>query len=195
VAEFGHPYDVVVADPPWSYYGRQDKWAAAAKFYRLMSEEQIAALPIGALLQPRGVLFLWSTGPKLDVAIRCIAAWGLAYRGMAFVWVKTSRRGIPIRAQGVRPSITKPTTEFVLAASRVATGRPMPLASARVCQVVLAPRRAHSEKPPEVMARIEELYPDARRIELFARIRRDGWDAWGDELPPPGPLAHRGTVA
>ena len=27
------PYDVVLADPPWSYYGAPDKWGAAAKFY------------------------------------------------------------------------------------------------------------------------------------------------------------------
>jgi N6-adenosine-specific RNA methylase IME4 len=175
------PYDVVVADPPWSYYGQQEKWGAAAKFYATMPDERIRDLPVGNLLGARGVLFLWATSPRLDLAVECIKHWGLQFRGVAFVWVKTTASGAPIGAQGVRPSITKPTSEFVLAGSPVAKGRPMPLADEGVAQVVSVPRREHSRKPDEVMRRIERLYPDARRLELFARRRRDCWDAWGDD--------------
>ncbi len=117
--------DVIVADPPWSYTGSQTKWAAAAKFYQTMTDADLLAFNgITRRLAPRGVLFLWATGPRLDFALQCIDAWGLHYRGMAFVWVKTRADGAPIGAQGVRPSIVKPTTEFVLAASRVHKGTP-----------------------------------------------------------------------
>jgi N6-adenosine-specific RNA methylase IME4 len=173
---------VVLADPPWSYYGQQDKWGAAAKFYLPMTDQKIAELPIGDLLADRGVLFLWATSPRLDFAVACIERWGLQFRGVAFVWVKTTADGRPIGAQGVRPSIVKPTCEFVLAGSRVGKGRPMPLADEAVAQVVLAPRRGHSAKPSEVSERIERLYRQARRLELFARQRRQGWDAWGAEV-------------
>jgi N6-adenosine-specific RNA methylase IME4 len=139
-------------------------------------------LPVGETLAPRGVLFLWAACPRLDAAIQCIERWGLHYRGVAFVWVKTRKDGGVIGAQGVRPSIVKPTTEMVLVASRVRTGRPMPLADESIAQVVLAPRREHSAKPDEVQSRIERMYPHARRIELFARRLRQGWDAWGDEI-------------
>jgi N6-adenosine-specific RNA methylase IME4 len=47
----------------------------------------------------------------------------------------------------------------------------------------LTPRRAHSRKPDEVYERIEELLAGPY-IELFARQRREGWNCWGDELPP-----------
>jgi N6-adenosine-specific RNA methylase IME4 len=174
-------YEVVLADPPWTYYGQQNKWGAAAKFYSLMSDDDIRSLPVNELLATRSVLFLWATGPRLDLALQCISDWGLFYRGMAFVWVKTKQSGAPIGAQGVRPSIVKPTTEFVLAASRAARGRPLPLADEGVPQVVMAPKQAHSAKPREVQERIERLYPSARRIELFARTPRVGWDAWGME--------------
>lgn len=51
-------------------------------------------------------------------------------------------------------------------------------------QVLRAPRGAHSAKPAEVRARIDELMgPDLPRVELFARERADGWDAWGDGVP------------
>jgi N6-adenosine-specific RNA methylase IME4 len=180
-------YDVVLADPPWTYSGQPDKWGAAARQYRCQSDDWIKALPIADLLDRRGVIFCWATCPLLDVAISAIEAWGLAFRGVAFVWVKTRRSdpSVPIGAQGVRPSIVKPTSELVLAASNVRKGRPLPLADEGVSQIVLAPKGAHSEKPDDVQARIERLYPETRRIELFARRRRPGWDAWGDELPVP----------
>lgn len=176
-------YPVVLADPPWSYTGQQDKWGAAAKFYNLMDDEDIYQLPVGPLLANPGVLFLWATGPKLHIAIEAIKAWGLHYRGIAFVWVKTTKAGVPIAAQGVRPSIVKPLTEFVLAASHKAEGRPLPLADESVIQTIFSPKGEHSAKPIEVHERIERLYPDLTKIELFARQRYGGWDAWGDEVP------------
>ena len=33
---------------------------------------------------------------------------------------------------------------------------------------------------------IERLYPTARRIELFCRSPRPGWDAWGNQVDPTG---------
>jgi hypothetical protein len=32
-------FDVILADPPWSYYGDPGKWAAAGRHYSLMSDE------------------------------------------------------------------------------------------------------------------------------------------------------------
>jgi len=175
-------YDIILADPPWSHYGQQDKWGAAAKFYSTMSDDELMRLPVGDIANDRSVLFCWATGPRLDFAIDLVRKWGFAYRGMAFVWVKTTKAGKPLGARGVRPSIVKPTTEFVIAASRVRKGRPMPLADESVAQAVLAPIAEHSRKPDEVCARIERLYPSASRIELFARRVRPGWDAWGNEV-------------
>ena len=174
-------YDVILADPPWSYHGQQAKWGAAAKFYPTMSDDELLSLPVGFIAKDNTVLFCWATGPRLDFAIRLVEHWGFCYRGMAFVWVKTTKAGVPIGARGVRPSIVKPTTEFVIAASRVEKGRPMPLADESVAQVVLAPVTEHSRKPDEVCARIERLYPIASRLELFARRERPGWEVWGNE--------------
>lgn len=178
-------YDVILADPPWAYAGQQDKWGAAAKFYPTMTDDELLTLDVvPRLLADRGVLFMWATGPRLDFAVHLLEAWGLTYRGVAFVWVKTRKDGVtPVGAQGVRPSIVKPTTEFVLAASRVSKGRPMPLGSEAVAQVVLAPKTEHSRKPDTVHDRIEQLYPTASRLELFARRHRPGWATVGFDLP------------
>lgn len=174
-------YNVILIDPPWSYTGQRDKWGAAAKFYKTMDDDQICGLKI-PYSRP-GVVFLWATGPKLDLAIDALRFWGLRYRGVGFVWVKTKKDGTPIGAQGVRPSIVKPLTEFVLCGSTEKEGRPLPLASESVCQTIFAPKREHSRKPEEVRERIDQLYPDATKLEMFSRgPERDGWDLHGDEV-------------
>ena len=61
---------------------------------------------------------------------------------------------------------------------------PLPSPHLRPPSVFFAPRREHSIKPDAPYAAIERMYPDLPKIELFARARRPGWDAWGNELPP-----------
>jgi site-specific DNA-methyltransferase (adenine-specific) len=40
----------------------------------------------------------------------------------------------------------------------------------------------HSEKPPEVRERIVTLMGDIPRVELFARVKTEGWSVWGNEV-------------
>jgi N6-adenosine-specific RNA methylase IME4 len=178
------PYDVVMADPPWSYYGSPTKMAAAGKHYDLMTLEELAALPVREIMSDAAALFLWATSPKLDVAVDLLRAWGLHYRGVAYVWVKTRKDGGIIGGQGITPTFVKPTTEFVLAATTKAKGRPFPILDLKQHQVVLAPRSEHSAKPEEVRRRIEALCGVRPRVELFARGSVPGWDVWGREAQP-----------
>ncbi len=187
-------YDIVYADPPWFYYGSQIKDAAAAKHYPLMSQQDLAGLPVRSIMAKKAALFLWATGPRLNFAIELIQKWGLHYRGVAYVWVKTNRRGEVIRGQGVPPTFTKPTTEFILAATTTPAGRPFPLLDLGQGQVVLEPRGEHSRKPSIFRRRITALCGDRPRIELFAREATEGWDVWGPELgkfPSNGKLLSR----
>jgi Transcriptional activator, adenine-specific DNA methyltransferase len=178
-------YAVILADPPWSYYGDPNKDQAAGKHYDLMSTADIAALPVRSITAPSAALFLWATGPRLPEAVKVMEAWGFHYRGAHSVWVKTARDGRIINGQGVRPTFTKPTTEFLLVGSTCRRGRPLPIVTEAQSQVVLSPRGRHSEKPAVFRRRIVELLGDVPRIELFARERVDGWDAWGNELQEP----------
>lgn len=175
-------YDIAYVDPPWYYYGSPIKDAAAGKHYPLMSPEELAAIDVRRILDKRAAVFVWATCPRLQFAIDLIRAWGLHYRGVAYVWVKVNKRGGIIAGQGVLPTFTKPTTELLLAATTMPTGRPFPILDLAQPQVVLAPRGAHSEKPSIFREHIERLCGDRPRIELFARTRVPNWDAWGAEL-------------
>lgn len=43
-------------------------------------------------------------------------------------------------------------------------------------------RRCHSKKPECAYQMLETFFPQAKKLELFARTERDGWDQWGNEL-------------
>jgi N6-adenosine-specific RNA methylase IME4 len=55
-----------------------------------------------------------------------------------------------------------------------------PRLSRDIVDVILAPVREHSRKPDEFYERVEQFAPGPY-LNLFARERRQGWDAWGDE--------------
>lgn len=175
-------YDILLLDPPWPYTGSPTKDAAAGKHYPLMTLAEIQAIPVRAMMNKRAILFLWATCPRLPDAIQTIEAWGIWFRSVSFIWVKTRKDGGIISGQGVPPSTTKPTTELLLAATTMRTGRPFPLLDHAMGQVVLAPRGAHSAKPAVFREKIVQLYGDRPRLEMFARERVDGWDSSGLDL-------------
>jgi len=58
----------------------------------------------------------------------------------------------------------------------------MPVAVHDERNFIIAPVREHSRKPDEQYEKIERLYPNARKLELFARRRRPGWDVFGNQV-------------
>lgn len=73
---------------------------------------------------------------------------------------------------------TRANTEDVLIATR---GAGLERKHAGIKQVVYSPLGAHSEKPWEVRHRLELLYGDVPRIELFSRSAAPGWSHWGNQ--------------
>jgi len=138
-----------------------------------MPTDTICALPINELATDAAALFLWTTAPHLPEALHVITAWGFEYKTHA-VWVKDwIGLGYFVRNQH----------ELLLVATR--GDMPCPLPANRPPSVVTAPRREHSRKPDEAYELIERMYPELPKVELFARSRRLGWDAWGNEAPAP----------
>jgi N6-adenosine-specific RNA methylase IME4 len=62
---------------------------------------------------------------------------------------------------------------------------PAPLPQNRPSSVIFAQRREHSRKPDEVYEMLENMFPNFKKIELFARPTnpRPGWTYWGNEVP------------
>ena len=65
----------------------------------------------------------------------------------------------------------------------IATRGDFPTPLQRFDSVVDAQRGRHSEKPKIFYELIERMYPNATRLELFARGKaRPGWTFWGNEV-------------
>jgi N6-adenosine-specific RNA methylase IME4 len=177
-------YSIIYADPPWMYYGDPNKDAAAGKHYALMSQEELEALDVLALAEPRAWLFLWATPARLHMATALMGSWGFHYRNVAYVWRKTTKEGVPISdRQGVRPTYTKTAWfELLLVGTTKKTGRMTPLADEAHPSEILALRGKHSAKPHRFRELIVQQLGDVPRIELFARERVSGWDCWGLEV-------------
>ena len=177
-------FDLIYCDPPWKYHSDTTGTNIASKHYKLMSQLDLKVLPVKSILSKKAAVFMWATGPRLDYAIEVLKAWGLHYRGVAFVWVKTrkSDNGI-ISGQGVPPTFTKPTTEFVLLGTTKKTGRMIPLQKFNTPQVILSPREGHSVKPEIFRKEIEQtLKPPYTKLEMFARKQTSGWTVVGDAI-------------
>jgi site-specific DNA-methyltransferase (adenine-specific) len=184
--EITQKYGVIYADPPWSYSTWKDKKSRTADSkYPTMTLEHIAGMApmINQLADDNCALFLWATNPLLPDAIATMAAWGFRYVSVGFYWVKTTKAGDKVR-MGMG-HYTRPGCELCLLGMR---GK-MPVSDKGVHQVLHAVQRKHSQKPDQIYNRISRLYPDAPKIELFARQQVKGWDCWGNEvntvkLPP-----------
>ena len=184
-------YPVIYADPPWAWtkgtFVNRRSARAVEKEYQTMQPSDLVALPVGNWATEDAVLFLWTTGPKLPIALEVVRSWGFTYKTIGFTWVKRNRR-TPGWFCGLG-FYTRANAELCLVATKGSPSR----MSASVRQIVESPVARHSEKPEEVRARIERLY-GGPYLELFARRRAPNWDAWGLEAPTDSDLNPPGSI-
>jgi len=168
--ELDGQYPVIYADPPWRYEHVKTDNRRIENHYPTMDLDEICALPVSDIATPDSVLFLWTTSPKLAESMRVIEAWGYTYR-TCMVWDK-DRIGMGYYARQQH--------ELLLIATRGSV--PVPEPENRPPSVIRIRRDdEHSSKPTEFYTMIERMYPELRKLELFARNRRNGWAAWGNQ--------------
>ena len=180
-------YSIIYADPPWHYGGKMqfDKsgkaehnqgweknvFISAASFkYPTIKTDELKSLDVRSISEDDCLLFMWTTNPHLQQAIELGTAWGFEYKTVGFVWNKM------VHNPG---QYTMSYCELCLIFKR---GRiPKPRGARNIKQLIEAQRGEHSEKPYLVAENIEKMFPEQKKIELFSRIQREGWDTWGLE--------------
>lgn len=183
-------YDLALIDPPWPNQNRSVKGelkSSVAK-YGSMPFPDIHALPVRDLLKRDAVIVLCATWPLLfhggDVARHyrghnagishvgaCLHAWGARY-STGGIWRKVTKTGK--LARGTRYRVWNTCDPFVIGI----IGSPKTIGIENCFDGL---RREHSRKPPELKKFCEDMWPGARRVELFSRESRVGWDTWGHE--------------
>ena len=169
-------YQIIYADPPWSYRDKALAGNRGAGFkYPTQEKDWIDNLPVSEIADKNCVLFLWVTMPKLNECWQLIEKWGFEYKTVGFTWVKKNKKA-PSWFWGMG-GWTRANAELCLIATK---GKPKRI-DAGVHSVIDTNIQAHSQKPDEARERIIKLMGDLPRIELFAREKTDGWDVWGNE--------------
>ena len=164
-------YQIIYADPPWSYRNKKTGGSMASGSeakYSTLSLNEIYGLPVKDIADSSCVLFLWATVPLLPEAFRVMESWGFRYKTM-LTWRKIMSLGMGFWFRG--------QTEHLL------LGIKGKVKAFRIQKANFIQCKAgrHSQKPEEFRGLIEmvKLGP---RIEMFAREKADGWDVWGDEV-------------
>jgi len=178
-------YDIIYADPPWDYGGKMQFdnssrkaadvdlskpiFISSANFkYPTLKTKELKKIPLREIASDDCLLFMWVTNPHMAQGIELGQAWGFDYKTVGFVWDKM------VHNPG---QYTLSYCELCLIFKR---GRiPRPRGTRNEKQLIRAPRTSHSTKPPEVRQAIERMFPEQRRIELFARQKPADWDVWG----------------
>lgn len=170
-------YGMIMIDPAWEHAFWSDKGAnqkSARGQYRTTPLQEILALPVGQLASDNAVLWLWARHCNIHQALQAIDAWGFRF-STSGVWVKRTRHGK--LAMGTGNRLRCASEPFLIAT----VGAPQTPRDIRT--VIEGPLREHSRKPEEAYAVAEHMTPPgAFRADVFARVRRKGWDGFGDEL-------------
>jgi len=161
-------FGVIYADPPWAYNESGGGNRTVAAHYQTMQQAELCAMEIPAAED--SILFMWATAPKLPEAVELMAAWGFRYKSHA-VWDKVKiGMGYWFRGQhellmvGIRGKVSPPPAHL------------------RISSVIRRGRGRHSAKPEEVRDWIARCYPDVPKLEMFSRLKRPGWEVFGNQV-------------
>lgn len=179
-------YDVIYADPPWSYYNDMSVSPDCTTVkgmrrppYPVLSTKDICKIPVNKISNDNCILFIWTTDYHLEKCMDVIRAWGFVYKTIGFVWAKKNRNGSQVSFMGAYTK--KSGCELCLIATKGKDAHRMVIKH-NVNSFVEYPRQEHSKKPNIIRDRIVDLIGDRKRVELFARETFCGWDSWGNEL-------------
>jgi N6-adenosine-specific RNA methylase IME4 len=171
-------YNIIYCDPPWDYKGQTQVGTtgpsgSAIEHYPTMTLAQLKELKVKEMCAKDCLLFMWSSGPHLDQAIELGKHWGFDYKQIAFMWDKV--RGNPGFYTYTQ---CEPVLVFKLKGSKIPERSDD---SRKTKQLFTEKKREHSRKPDGIRDNIRDMYPNAKRLEMFARTTIDGWDVMGNE--------------
>lgn len=173
-------YDLILADPPWKQAKggkksvRENSSGRPLEYPTLSLEEIREHLEIATnLTEKDSVLFLWTIDKYLFEAQQIGESLGYKLHAR-MIWNKIN--GIPA-AFTIRFG-----HEYLLYMYR---GKLLPVAKeerGKIHTVFTEQVKRHSQKPDVSYQIINRLYPDTRKLELYARREIPGFDCWGNEL-------------
>jgi N6-adenosine-specific RNA methylase IME4 len=160
-------YNIIYADPPWKYDFAETDNRKIENQYPTMTIDELCEMQLPEIAK-NALLVMWATAPKLLEAFKVINSWGFDYKTHA-VWDK-EKIGMGYWFRGQH--------EILMLATKGKFSPPIP--EHRFSSIFKEGRKEHSCKPEFYYEWIETAF-QGNKIELFARTKREGWTAWGNE--------------
>lgn len=173
-------YDLVYSDPPWIQQKGGLRKARPNQRreldYPTCSMDEIKQIHQTALALCNDVhsVFMWTIDKYLFETEQMMDELGYSLHAR-LIWNKTN---------GVAPAFTvRFAHEYLLWFYRKGQMlKPCEDQRGKYITVLTEPATRHSKKPVCAYEMIEAMFPDAKKIELFARNERAGWDSWGNDV-------------
>ena len=192
-------YSVILMDPPWFYNDRKlirkdgkvpKAGPGAGNHYPCMKNSELAALPIFNIMEENCAVFMWTTGPHLRSPFEVVFSWNqqealkkrqLRYTNKAFCWQKITKNGLPFAGRGHwNFHNTEDCLLFMRGTLEVQKTVFEEIREAH--ERDLSRKIIHARKPQATRERIEQMFGDLSRIELFATERNPGWSWTGYDV-------------
>lgn len=205
-------FDVIVADPPWTFDDTLTMSTikrGAASQYSVLDFAALQALDVASITNDKAALALWTPSSLIPEGLGVMQAWGFEFK-QTYIWVKTKKEPLrsllrdcmkAVKTEGavgaLKQSIPSFSVDFVL-------GFGMGRLFRQTHEVVLLgikgkiydlldnksqrsvsfhPATKHSAKPENLQDSLDLMFPNANKLEMFARRDRKNWTCVGNQCP------------
>lgn len=199
-------FRVIVSDPAWGFSDSLTMSGVkrgSSSQYSVLSIKDIQNLEVEKLAAKNSVLALWCPSAILPAGLETMHAWGFDYK-QTHIWVKTKKDSFKLLKTNIRKNKTlsiddlldsfdlnsilafgmgrlfRQTHEVCLLGTRGKIYSKLKNKSQR--SVHFYPATDHSTKPEGLQDMLDIMFPDSKRLEMFARRQRKNWICVGNAL-------------
>jgi N6-adenosine-specific RNA methylase IME4 len=205
-------FSCVIADCPFSFGDQLKQSSVkrgASSNYDTMTIDELCALPVKDIIDPGGcILAFWVPSSMLEDGIRIMKSWGNFEIKSTYVWVKTKQNkslgkllskvsnylpivdnisetvkvfiGDALLAFGMGRLFRQTHEICLIGINNTKIYKKLENKSQR--SVCFAENQGHSIKPENLHRSLEIMFPDSKKIEIFARRAVNGWTTIGNQV-------------
>lgn len=175
-------FQVIIADPPWQFNDKLKMSATkrgAESNYSILSLERLCELDIKSIIDDNAFCCIWVPNVLIEDGLKVLKAWNFEYKGL-YGWGKVSSRSGKVHfGMG---HYFRSSFEIALFGKR---GKiQVDNKSQRNIEVdnfdIDDPQK-HSKKTEKLQDSLDLMFPNANKLELFARRKRENWECVGLE--------------
>lgn len=171
-------YEIIYTDPPWELEKAVRKCRPKQTKdldYPTLGIGEIKKIheAASALCAEKSNVFMWTVDKHLAATEKMMAELGFLLH-TRMIWDKCN---------GIACAFTiRFSHEYLLwFYKKGGILRPVEEARGKYTSVIRTRSTVHSHKPDIVYSMFDTMFPNARKLELFARNHRRGWDCWGNQ--------------